>query len=233
MSLSYLWRRLSEKGVDIDKIWQNMLETIVKSLVCVDDVIAWQPNAFEVFGYDLLIDEDLKAWLIEVNASPSMGCDSSMDTNIKINMVKDTLNVVRMHRMAAKVLERRSLVEVRRLIPSRSAAADSQRAFSSAWMSPGQRSADSMEQGQMTSEDSLLVMKINARYAPEPIEPRSCVTCVAHIAQLNMELGRILYNRKPRPYGEMPKHPGGYQRVAPGSAIYDKVVKLKRAHLRR
>jgi D-alanine-D-alanine ligase-like ATP-grasp enzyme len=29
-------------------------------------------NSFEVFGYDLMVDADLKVWLIEVNSSPSM-----------------------------------------------------------------------------------------------------------------------------------------------------------------
>ena len=29
-------------------------------------------NSFEFFGYDFMIDETLKVWLIEVNSSPSM-----------------------------------------------------------------------------------------------------------------------------------------------------------------
>ena len=29
-------------------------------------------NSFEFLGYDFMIDEDLKVWLIEVNSSPSM-----------------------------------------------------------------------------------------------------------------------------------------------------------------
>lgn len=30
-------------------------------------------NAFELFGYDFLIDEDLRTWLIEVNTNPYLG----------------------------------------------------------------------------------------------------------------------------------------------------------------
>ena len=29
-------------------------------------------NSFELFGYDFMVDEDLRVWLIEVNSSPSM-----------------------------------------------------------------------------------------------------------------------------------------------------------------
>ena len=29
-------------------------------------------NSFEFFGYDFMVDENLKVWLIEVNSSPSM-----------------------------------------------------------------------------------------------------------------------------------------------------------------
>lgn len=32
-------------------------------------------NSFEFLGYDFMVDEDLKVWLIEINSSPSM--DSS------------------------------------------------------------------------------------------------------------------------------------------------------------
>ena len=29
-------------------------------------------SSFEFLGYDFMVDEDLKVWLIEVNSSPSM-----------------------------------------------------------------------------------------------------------------------------------------------------------------
>lgn len=30
-------------------------------------------NCFELFGYDFLIDEDFRIWLIEVNTNPYLG----------------------------------------------------------------------------------------------------------------------------------------------------------------
>ena len=49
---------------------------------------------------------------------------------------------------------------------------------------------------------------------------------------LDSELAGVLYNRVPRKYGEMPEVMGKYQRLAPGSASYDRVIKVKGAHLR-
>lgn len=46
------------------------------------DVFIYQP--FVILGFDVMIDENLKAWLLEINASPSMGyiiCNGSMGCN--------------------------------------------------------------------------------------------------------------------------------------------------------
>eukprot|EP00753_Platysulcus_tardus_P015952 PLAT5349.1.p1 GENE.PLAT5349.1~~PLAT5349.1.p1 ORF type:complete len:1477 (+),score=587.10 PLAT5349.1:493-4431(+) len=94
LSLSYLLRRLSEQGIDVNLLWQRIVDVVVKSLVAVDDSISASVNSFEVYGYDVLIDTDLRAWLIEVNSSPSMGCDSSLDSSIKEAMIADTMTLL-------------------------------------------------------------------------------------------------------------------------------------------
>ena len=38
----------------------------------VKNLVSNRKNSFEVFGYDLMLDEDLNCWLIEVNSSPDM-----------------------------------------------------------------------------------------------------------------------------------------------------------------
>ena len=42
------------------------------STLAVQDIVNNRKNSFEFFGYDFMVDEDLRVWLIEVNSSPSM-----------------------------------------------------------------------------------------------------------------------------------------------------------------
>ena len=42
------------------------------------DVIPNCVNSFELFGFDVLVDEDLRPWLIEVNSSPSLARDNAL-----------------------------------------------------------------------------------------------------------------------------------------------------------
>ena len=49
-----------------------MKEIIKQSLLCALDGVENRKNTHELFGYDFMIDENYKVWLIEINSSPSM-----------------------------------------------------------------------------------------------------------------------------------------------------------------
>lgn len=49
---------------------------------------------FQIFGFDIMLDSDLKPWLIEVNHSPSFLADSALDLAIKKNLLRDTIHML-------------------------------------------------------------------------------------------------------------------------------------------
>jgi tubulin polyglutamylase TTLL6/13 len=51
---------------------------------------------FEILGFDILIDEKLKPWLIEINHTPSFATDTPLDFKIKKDLIADTIQILNM-----------------------------------------------------------------------------------------------------------------------------------------
>jgi len=49
---------------------------------------------FEILGFDIMVDQNLKPWLIETNHHPSLSCDSPLDLAIKSELIKATLSLI-------------------------------------------------------------------------------------------------------------------------------------------
>ena len=94
VAMTWLWRRLDELGIDTRHLWNRIEDVCIKALVAGGSDISFQPNSFELFGFDVIFDHNLKCWLIEVNSSPSMSCDSSLDKQIKSKLINDTVALV-------------------------------------------------------------------------------------------------------------------------------------------
>ncbi|XP_028308961.1 putative tubulin polyglutamylase TTLL9 isoform X1 [Gouania willdenowi] len=97
-SIQQLRRYLTAKHgkATVETLFQKMDTIFIHSLLSVRKVIINDKRCFELYGYDILLDHNLKPWLIEVNASPSHSPSSQEDYEMKCNMLDDTLNVVDM-----------------------------------------------------------------------------------------------------------------------------------------
>jgi tubulin polyglutamylase TTLL6/13 len=50
-------------------------------------------RCFEILGFDILVDENLKPWVLEVNHSPSLSCDSGFDIDLKDRVISGALRI--------------------------------------------------------------------------------------------------------------------------------------------
>jgi len=89
-----LWIESTQGAEASDTLFSNMNRLIVHSLLACQDVIVNDRHCFECYGYDLLIDDDLKPWLVEVNASPSLSPSTHSDKVMKQNLIRDVYRIV-------------------------------------------------------------------------------------------------------------------------------------------
>ena len=77
-----------------DLLFERIEQLIVHSLKAVQTVIVHNKHCFECYGYDVLVDDDLNPYLIEVNASPSLSSTTVADRQLKTQVIGDILDVL-------------------------------------------------------------------------------------------------------------------------------------------
>lgn len=101
-SFKFTLKHIESLGKDPEKLLQDIKQAIIKSLICVQPSISHiyrscQPDdvennmCFEILGFDIFLDQDLKPWVLEVNHAPSFACDTPLDTKIKRGLILDAL----------------------------------------------------------------------------------------------------------------------------------------------
>ena len=51
-------------------------------------------SCYELFGFDIILDDNLKPWILEVNISPSLHSNSELDVTVKESMLRDLFNIL-------------------------------------------------------------------------------------------------------------------------------------------
>ncbi|XP_017885108.2 tubulin polyglutamylase TTLL4 [Ceratina calcarata] len=106
-SLNCLWNYLaSMENVDTFKIWTQIKDIAVKTVISAEPSLirAWKKmslsttyNSYQLFGFDVLLDNHYRPWLLEVNDFPSMEPDTPLCKIVKGQLAKDYLNLVGFH----------------------------------------------------------------------------------------------------------------------------------------
>lgn len=104
-SLSSVLKDLELQGRDSAGLWDDICDLIIKTLLTAQPFLSstyksaqshdfMNAMCFEVLGFDILIDNDLRPWLLEVNFTPSFSTDSQLDFRIKSQVIQDTLQTI-------------------------------------------------------------------------------------------------------------------------------------------
>lgn len=77
-------------------IYNEIEKSVKESIVCVKDILNSnnKSTTFEVFGYDFMVDNDFKVWLIEVNTNPCLELSCSYLSKIIPEMLENAFKIV-------------------------------------------------------------------------------------------------------------------------------------------
>ena len=99
---------LENKGYNIKKLWKQIADIVIKTLCSIQPSLehtykTCKPDdlsnsmCFEILGFDVLVDNNLKPWLLEVNHSPSFEIASPLDKKVKSIVIRDALRILNLN----------------------------------------------------------------------------------------------------------------------------------------
>ena len=100
---------MQKEGQNVEQLLLDIKSIILKTIACAQPYLkhsyssnrpfnekSSKSTCFEVLGFDIIIDSDLKPYLLEVNHTPSFQTDSPLDYSVKKNLIVDVFNVLRL-----------------------------------------------------------------------------------------------------------------------------------------
>jgi tubulin polyglutamylase TTLL7 len=105
-TLKFLFEHLRKSGIDSSKVWRNIQDIILKTLLVAEPYLfhtykmcrpgkdIGESVCFEILGFDILLDDQLKPWVVEVNRCPSFGANQQIDFDIKARLLVESFELL-------------------------------------------------------------------------------------------------------------------------------------------
>ena len=89
-------------NIDFSPIWAQIKAIVIKTVISIESTVnsamemyvPHRNNCFELLGFDVMLDERLNVWLLEVNLSPSLRCDEEVDVEVKSRLIADLFTLI-------------------------------------------------------------------------------------------------------------------------------------------
>lgn len=93
----YLDEHYPQYNLDVEELLMPRIkDLIIDTFLCTKKKMnaSNRSNCFELFGFDFLLDEDFRVWLIEVNYNPFLGTPNEYMKVLVPRMIEDMLKIV-------------------------------------------------------------------------------------------------------------------------------------------
>lgn len=94
---------IEKMGGDVEKLWNEIDKVIVLSVISGMNYLRKSTNeqcpgyginrCFQIIGFDILLDKNLKPYILEINYRPSMKCNTDKAFELKEKMIMDAIKI--------------------------------------------------------------------------------------------------------------------------------------------
>lgn len=100
--LKMLGEAFNRLNINSEEVFAKIKDLVIKTILSVESIIANNMSrstknrhlCFELYGFDVILDSDLRPWLLEVNVLPSFSSSSPLDKQIKTRLMADVFSTI-------------------------------------------------------------------------------------------------------------------------------------------